>query len=155
MIFATIAVAAAYVEPLAPRPAVAARTSQKPCRLCADEPPAPSGDWRDFRARLVQQDQQGDSESADSSFVYETPLIERGTVILGGTQQDFGFALRQPLVVELAHCAPRCDSLVVEALCSTRHFPSRLPAPVASRYGRFQHRVEFAAWASDPKQPII
>ena len=101
MITATIAIAAAYVEPLAPRSAVASRTSQKParvsqnpCRLCADEPPAPSGDWRDFRARLVQQDQQGDSES-DSSFVYETPLIERGTVILGGTQQDFGFALRQ------------------------------------------------------------
>ena len=126
MITATIAIAAAYVEPLAPRSAVASRTSQKParvsqnpCRLCADEPPAPSGDWRDFRARLVQQDQQGDSES-DSSFVYETPLIERGTVILGGTQQDFGFALRQQyfhksVMLLLQHVVSGWDYVTVRA----------------------------------------
>ena len=27
--------------------------------------------------------------------MYESPLIEQGSVILGGTQQEFGFALRQ------------------------------------------------------------
>ena len=31
----------------------------------------------------------------DGGYVYESPLIEQGSVILGGTKQDFGFVLRQ------------------------------------------------------------
>jgi len=67
---------------------------------------AASDDWRDVRARLVAKEQlerQGvaptDASSAadriDAAQVYETPLIEQGSVILGGTQQEYGFALRQ------------------------------------------------------------
>jgi len=36
-----------------------------------------------------------DDTSSSSSYVYETPLIEQGTILLGGTKMDFGFALRQ------------------------------------------------------------
>jgi putative transcriptional regulator len=91
-------------------------------RLCSTDspgPPAASEDWRDVRARLVAMEQlerQGTSQSTNGSGVradldgspppqpaerlggaqvYETPLIEQGSVILGGTQQEFGFALRQ------------------------------------------------------------
>jgi putative transcriptional regulator len=35
------------------------------------------------------------AERMGGAQVYETPLIEQGSVILGGTQQEFGFALRQ------------------------------------------------------------
>jgi len=57
-------------------------------------------DVRDFRAKLVAQqraeeggsdEMPGDSEG----WIYETPLIEKGAVLLGGTRQKFGFALRQ------------------------------------------------------------
>eukprot|EP00966_Prymnesium_polylepis_P018371 422951-Prymnesium_polylepis.2 len=54
-------------------------------------------DWREMRARLVAQEQQADVPTT-GGYVYESPLIEQGTVLLGGTKQDFGFALRQ--------CAP-------------------------------------------------
>ena len=62
-----------------------------------DEPPKPAGDWRELRAKLVAQEQaeQGAAASAESGYVYESPLIEQGSVILGGTKQEFGFALRQ------------------------------------------------------------
>ena len=57
------------------------------------------GDWRDLRARLVAQEQQlqdtSESGEAAPGFVFESPLIEQGSVILGGTEQAFGFALRQ------------------------------------------------------------
>ena len=66
------------------------------------EPPSASGDWRDLRARLVAQERLeksggGDdgAPAAEEGFVFESPLIEQGAVILGGTQQEFGFALRQ------------------------------------------------------------
>ena len=36
-----------------------------------------------------------DSRRRHQGYVYESPLIEQGSVILGGTQQEFGFALRQ------------------------------------------------------------
>jgi len=61
-------------------------------------------DWREMRARLVAQQKASSAEgqkatdpsiSDRSSFVYETPLIEQGTVLLAGTRMDFGFALRQ------------------------------------------------------------
>ena len=62
-------------------------------------------DWREVRARLVageNKDKEGASSASDtaslpaeSGFVYESPLIEQGTVLLGGTKQLFGFALRQ------------------------------------------------------------
>ena len=62
-------------------------------------------DWREMRARLVAQEK-SQSESAkpettpadeevSPGYVYESPLIEQGTVLLGGTKQLFGFALRQ------------------------------------------------------------
>ena len=49
-------------------------------------------DWREMRARLVAGEQ---GATGGEDFVYESPLIEQGSVILGGTKQDFGFALRQ------------------------------------------------------------
>ena len=51
-------------------------------------------DWREARARLVAQEKQA-TASAEDGFVYESPLIEQGTVLLGGTKQAFGFGLRQ------------------------------------------------------------
>ena len=63
---------------------------------CADAS-APE-DWRDVRAKLVAQERaaQQQGEGADGEFsgtagyVYESPLIEQGSVILGGTRQEFG-----------------------------------------------------------------
>lgn len=60
-------------------------------------------DWREMRARLVQREREEEDEGSgngtqsksDSGFVFESPLIEQGTVILGGTKQEFGFAIRQ------------------------------------------------------------
>merc|ERR1719162_1037432 len=61
-------------------------------------------DWREMRARLVEQEKRlqqaesgdnGTGVSSGSGYVFESPLIEQGTVILGGTLQEFGFALRQ------------------------------------------------------------
>ncbi|KAJ8611396.1 hypothetical protein CTAYLR_006490 [Chrysophaeum taylorii] len=68
-----------------------------------DAPPEVAGDVRDFRARLISRSRCGglleDSEECEAadqeSWAYETPLIEQGSVLLGGTRQDFGFALRQ------------------------------------------------------------
>lgn len=67
-------------------------------RMGADE----EVDWREMRARLMAQEKQVDGEgeaeeapAASGGFVYESPLIEQGTILLGGTQQAFGFALRQ------------------------------------------------------------
>ena len=63
-----------------------------------------TADWREMRARLVAQERaaaQAEGTDAptlgrgDEGFVFESPLIEQGTVILGGTKQEFGFALRQ------------------------------------------------------------
>ncbi|EOD05915.1 hypothetical protein EMIHUDRAFT_453551 [Emiliania huxleyi CCMP1516] len=75
-------------------------------RLCTDGGDVKGEeDWRDVRARLVAMEQleQADPDAppglsspvVSGAPVYETPLIERGSVILGGTQQEFGFALRQ------------------------------------------------------------
>ena len=50
-------------------------------------------DWREMRARLVAQ--AAGQEAPSAGFVYESPLIEQGTILLGGTQQEYGFALRQ------------------------------------------------------------
>ena len=59
--------------------------------LCATEDDEEM-DWREMRARLVAGEQGAAAPS--EGFVYESPLIEQGSVILGGTKQDFGFALR-------------------------------------------------------------
>ena len=50
-------------------------------------------DWREMRARLVAQ--AAGQKAPSAGFVYESPLIEQGTILLGGTQLEFGFALRQ------------------------------------------------------------
>ena len=56
-------------------------------------------DWREMRARLMAQAAaEGGATTPtkeDGGYVYESPLIEQGTVLLGGTKQNFGFALRQ------------------------------------------------------------
>ena len=54
-------------------------------------------DWREMRARLVaaQQVDQGKRIGGEAGYMYESPLIEQGTILLGGTQMEFGFALRQ------------------------------------------------------------
>ena len=49
-------------------------------------------DWREMRARLVAQ---AAGQEAAAGFAYESPLIEQGTILLGGTKQEYGFALRQ------------------------------------------------------------
>ena len=81
------------------------RAPQRHLHLCQEEPPKlDDKDWRAFRARLVAAQQAegggegGGGESSTTSeggFMYATPLIEQGSVILGGTDQEFGFALRQ------------------------------------------------------------
>lgn len=53
-------------------------------------------DWREMRARLVAQEQEsGTPAASNGSYAYETPLIEQGSILMGGTKQVFGFALRQ------------------------------------------------------------
>ena len=62
-------------------------------------------DWRAMRARLIAQETssaaknvtQETSSATDGAagYVYESPLIEQGTILLGGTKMQFGFALRQ------------------------------------------------------------
>jgi len=52
-------------------------------------------DWREMRARLVAQESPASDTAGGSSYVYESPLIEKGSILLGGTKQAFGFALRQ------------------------------------------------------------
>ena len=75
------------------------------CRAASgeEEPPNINEDVRDFRARLVareREDQGAMPEGAAGAravdgWAYETPLIEQGAVLLGGTKQVFGFGLRQ------------------------------------------------------------
>jgi len=66
-----------------------------------EQPPDLVEDVRDFRARLVAQQRareegdQGGKSSSSSGWIYESPLIEQGSVLLGGTKQFFGFGLRQ------------------------------------------------------------
>ena len=48
-----------------------------------------------MRAQLIAQESQADGTSASGGYAYESPLIEQGTVLLGGTKMEFGFALRQ------------------------------------------------------------
>jgi len=80
----------------------------RPCRTPlaarddADEaPPEVTDDFRDFRARLIARTkgegltESGDENAIEAGWAYETPLLEAGCVLLGGTEQDFGFGLRQ------------------------------------------------------------
>jgi hypothetical protein len=73
-----------------------------------EAPPELQEDARDFRARLIAQQRAAEAaEGGDGltdgptsinsgvGWMYETPLIEQGSVLLGGTKQTFGFALRQ------------------------------------------------------------
>eukprot|EP00613_Pedinella_sp_CCMP2098_P072662 CAMPEP_0171910280 /NCGR_PEP_ID=MMETSP0993-20121228/9274_1 /TAXON_ID=483369 /ORGANISM="non described non described, Strain CCMP2098" /LENGTH=357 /DNA_ID=CAMNT_0012543413 /DNA_START=51 /DNA_END=1120 /DNA_ORIENTATION=- len=53
------------------------------------------GDWRDFRARLIAQESGGSAKTLGGSWAYETTLVEKGSVILGGTQSSYGFDLHQ------------------------------------------------------------
>jgi hypothetical protein len=74
------------------------RTSQRApaARLADDEM-----DWREMRARLVAQEAQQDPAAAQQDpaaaggYVYESPLIEQGTVLLGGTREVYDCSLRQ------------------------------------------------------------
>eukprot|EP00747_Dinoflagellata_sp_TGD_P084966 gnl/TRDRNA2_/TRDRNA2_162726_c0_seq2.p1 gnl/TRDRNA2_/TRDRNA2_162726_c0~~gnl/TRDRNA2_/TRDRNA2_162726_c0_seq2.p1 ORF type:complete len:765 (-),score=82.53 gnl/TRDRNA2_/TRDRNA2_162726_c0_seq2:124-2418(-) len=69
----------------------------------SDEPPELKGDPRDFRARLVaaQRPQAwgpmpGESNTSANGWMYETTLLEQGSVLLGATVRAFGgFALKQ------------------------------------------------------------
>eukprot|EP00966_Prymnesium_polylepis_P286934 6627736-Prymnesium_polylepis.1 len=93
--------------------------------LCEDEPPQPTGDWRELRAKLVAQEQAEQRAMSDeeavpigegeaSGYVYESPLIEQGSVILGGTKQE----------------VPRTRA-VVACLTTARHREPRTRAVVA------------------------
>ena len=67
-----------------------------------DEDLEVAGDWRSFRAKLVRSEQAED-EDVDGigslfseTWAYDSGnIIEQGSVILGGVEQDFGFGLRQ------------------------------------------------------------
>ena len=74
-------------------------------------------DWREMRARLVagEKGAAGSDAEAAAGFVYESPLIEQGSVILGGTMQDFGFALRQQYFHK---CVSACHHRFAVFLCS-------------------------------------
>ena len=54
-------------------------------------------DWRTVRAKLVHQEKTNNdaNHKFQNSYVYESPLIEQGSLLLGGTKQKFSFALRQ------------------------------------------------------------
>ena len=66
-----------------------------------EAPPEISEDFRDFRARLIARTkgegltEAGDERAVAEGWAYETPLLEAGCLLLGGTEQDFGFGLRQ------------------------------------------------------------
>ena len=107
---ATVLLTAALQPPLhGGSPSALCRGSARRCwphvRCCENEPESKDlGDWRDLRAKLVAAEQRekassgGDSSAAAAEpegFAFESPLIEQGSVILGGTRQEFGFALRQ------------------------------------------------------------
>ena len=89
--------------PRLPSSSAVARMCSKRILLCAegmDEDVDSRGtediDWREMRARLVAQEKSEAGEGPqDEGFVYECPILEQGSVILGGTEQEFGFALRQ------------------------------------------------------------
>ena len=83
---------------LIPAPA-AARTS-RPCHrprrartLAVDA----ADDWRDVRAKLVAAERTGQPNglAVSSSYVFESPLIEQGTVLLDTAQDTSTFALHQ------------------------------------------------------------
>jgi len=96
-----LASAMAFSPSTAPTRGAAVAVTRRHHRvLLSDESAADDVDWRELRARLVAQEKAaqnggGTVESAADGFVYESPLIEQGVVILGGTKQEFGFALRQ------------------------------------------------------------
>ena len=52
-----------------------------------------------MRARLIAsqgfEKEAAPGTSSGGGFIYESPLIEQGTILLGGTKMEFGFALRQ------------------------------------------------------------
>lgn len=52
-------------------------------------------DWREMRARLIASQGFEKKDASTSGYIYESPLIEPGTILLGGTEMEFGFALRQ------------------------------------------------------------
>ncbi|KAK3255751.1 hypothetical protein CYMTET_35084 [Cymbomonas tetramitiformis] len=82
---------------LHPRRSCRISCSSQPDSSADNNPIELTQDARDFRARLVAREKglTGDSLAEEQGWVYETPLIEQGVVILGGTEQQFGFALRQ------------------------------------------------------------
>lgn len=68
----------------------------------------PEEDWRAFRARLVAMERAGAGPAAGTagpraagvaevgaSWAYESPLIEQGSVLLGGSKHLVGFGLNQ------------------------------------------------------------
>ena len=66
-----------------------------------EAPPEINEDFRDFRARLIARTkgegltEAGGERAVAEGWAYETPLLEAGCLLLGGTEQDFGFGLRQ------------------------------------------------------------
>ena len=53
-------------------------------------------DWRDFRAKLVAQEKGGGQEGAADEWAYNAGnLVEQGSLLMGGSELEFGFGLRQ------------------------------------------------------------
>lgn len=59
-----------------------------------DLPPVLKDDFRDFRARLVAAEQ-GGSNGTGPGWMYETTLLEQGSVLLTSMNETFGIALHQ------------------------------------------------------------
>lgn len=71
-----------------------ARWEDRATRLAASSGGDDGESWRDFRAKLVAAER-SDLDVDLDGWAYESELLERGSVILGGLEQSFGFGLRQ------------------------------------------------------------
>ena len=129
-----------------------------PARMCTGE----EMDWREMRAKLVAQERQqsaGDGApvaEGGEGYVYESPLIEQGTILLGGTKQEFGFALRQ----QFFH---KCVLLLLEGVGScyiqdrglSRWDSCAAQAVLEAHGGCFAKLSAFAAAAQEQGPPAL
>ena len=92
-------------------PVFAPRHSRRacPCRAARATASASEVEWRNLRARLVQGEQQNQGEATSSSFVYESPLIEVGSLLLDTEMERrtevFGYPTMRPAEQAFFHKA--------------------------------------------------
>ena len=102
-----------------------------------EAPPEISEDFRDFRARLIARTkgegltEAGDEKAVAEGWAYETPLLEAGCLLLGGTEQDFGFGLRQQYFHKCVLLLTQHDEFFTRGVIVNR--PSRKVGPTRRR----------------------